>query len=213
MLGVLAGVELHPVKIPGGDGGESAIGPGRESDVLGNAQVGVKDGGDATEGEEVIGEEDDLAVGLGLLSEPLIEGVKGRSLYGLKPFGGLLEADDFAAGLDSGALKGGDGVHIALAVQTDLNDLLSPGFLAAADEVLDGRGTIEADETCGCRGAWAGVGDENVRNLAAGKELLDEGIAVQDDRQVDGLCKRGLENRGVPTAFSTLPAASACMPY
>ena len=74
------------------------------------------------------------------------------------------------------------------------------GFLTAANEVLDGRRTVEADEPRGRRGAWASVGDENVRDLAAGKELLDERVAVQDDRQVDGLCKHGLENRGVPTA-------------
>ena len=77
VLGALAGIELHPVKIPRGDGGEPAIGPGPESDVLGNAQAGVKEGSDTAEGEEVVGEEDDLAVGLGLLSEPLADGVKG----------------------------------------------------------------------------------------------------------------------------------------
>ena len=210
MLGALAGVELHSVEIPGCDRGESVIGPGRESDILGDAQAGVKEGGNAAEGEKVIGEEDDLAVGPGLLGEPLADGVKGGSLHGLKPFGGLLEADDFAAGFDSGALKGGYGVHITLAVEADLNDLLPSGFLAAADEVLDGRGTVEADESRGCRGAWAGVGDENVRDLAAGKELLDEGIAIQDDCQIDGLCKRGLENRGVPTAFPALEDVGSC---
>ena len=41
---------------------------------------------------------------------------------------------------------------------------------------------------------------QGLRDLAAGKKLLDEGVAVQDDRQVDGLCKRGLENRDVPPA-------------
>ena len=117
MLGALARVELHPVEIPGGDGGESVIGPGRESDILGDAQAGVKEGGNAAEGEKVIGEEDDLAVGPGLLGESLTDGVKGGSLYGLKPFGGLLEADDFAAGFDSGALKGGYGVLIALVLK------------------------------------------------------------------------------------------------